>query len=144
MVDENLETSVSGIFSCGNSLFVNDIVDDVTEAGYIAAKSAANYLHIKSGKKNYIKVNPGANIAYVVPQKISAQTDTALRIRVKNPLKNAIITISPISFQKNYKIIIPGEMVFLNISREQLKSLNANDDLVVNACRIDQKIVKAT
>jgi thioredoxin reductase len=144
VVDENLETSVSGIFSCGNSLFVNDIVDDVTEAGYIAAKSAANYLYSKPREKNYINVNLGENIAYVVPQKISAQMDTALRIRVRNPLKNAVITISPISFQKKYKIIIPGEMIFLNISKEQLKSLNACDDLVVNAYRIDQKIVKAT
>jgi thioredoxin reductase len=135
LVDENLETSVDGIFSCGNSLFVNDIVDDVTEAGYIAAKSAVNYLSSKPEKKNYINVTPGENIAYVVPQKINCQKDAILRIRVKHPLRNALITISPISFQKKYKIVIPGEMIFLNIESEYLKNLNINDAVVVNACQ---------
>lgn len=135
LVDENLETSVDGIFSCGNSLFVNDIVDNVTEAGYIAAESALNYLSSQPGKKNYININSGENIAYVVPQKISAQKDAMLRIRVKQPLRNALITISTISFQKKYKIIIPGEMVFLNIQKEYLKNLNINDAVVVNACQ---------
>lgn len=133
LVDENLETSVDGIFSCGNSLFVNDIVDNVTEAGYIAAESALNYLSSQPEKKNYININSGENIAYVVPQKISAQKNATLRIRVKHPLRNALITISPVSFQKKYKIIIPGEMVFLNIQREYLKNLNINDTVVVNA-----------
>ena len=87
LVDEDLETSVSGIFSCGNSLFVSDIVDDVTEAGYIAAESAADYLRSGQRKKNYININTGANIAYVVPQRTSAQKDTMLRIRVKAPFK---------------------------------------------------------
>jgi thioredoxin reductase len=135
LVDENLETSVDGIFSCGNSLFVNDIVDDVTEAGYIIAKSAVNYLSSKPEKKNYINVTPGENIAYVVPQKINCQKDAILRIRVKHPLRNALITISPISFQKKYKIVIPGEMIFLNIESEYLKNLNINDAVVVNACQ---------
>jgi len=135
MVDENLETSVSGIFSCGNSLFVNDIVDDVTEAGYIAAQSAANYLCIKPEKKEYINVRAGDNIAYVVPQKISIKGDAVLRIRVKIPLRNAQINISSVKYQKKYKIIIPGEMIFLNLNKEQLKDLGNDNTLIVNACQ---------
>ena len=137
LVDEDLETSVNGIFSCGNSLFVNDIVDDVTEAGYIAAESAADYLRNEHRKKNYININTGTDIAYVVPQRTSAKKDTMLRIRVKRPLRNAKITIPQISFQKKYKVIIPGEMIFLNIEKEQLKGLGNNDTLVVNASQAD-------
>lgn len=132
LVDENLETSVKGIFSCGNSLFVNDIVDDVTEEGYIAAENAVNYLSSKPEKKNYIDVSPGKNVAYVVPQKICCQKDVDLRIRAKYPLRDAVITISPISFQEKYKIIIPGEMLSIDIKKEQLKKLNINNRLVVD------------
>jgi len=134
-VDENLETSISGIFSCGNSLFVNDIVDDVTEEGYIAAENAINYLNGKQEKKNYIDVKPGKNIAYVIPQKICCQRDVKLRIRTRFPLRDAMIKISPISFQKKYKIIVPGEMISIIIKKEQLKKLNVNDRLVVDVCQ---------
>ena len=48
-----------------------------------------------------------------------------------------MITISQISFQKKYKVIIPGEMIFLNIEKEHLKGLGINDTLVVNASQAD-------
>lgn len=137
LVDENLETSVSGIFSCGNSLFVNDIVDDVTEAGYIAAESALNYLSSSPEKKNCINVTAGENIAYVVPQKICGQKDVTLRIRARYPLRNAVLTIYPLSFQKKYKIIIPGEMVFLNLKKDHFNNPDINDGLTVNVCQSD-------
>lgn len=37
----HLETSVPGVFSCGNSLHVNDLVDNVSAEGDIAGKCAA-------------------------------------------------------------------------------------------------------
>ncbi len=39
VVGEDFQTSVPGIFSCGNSLFVYDLVDNVTEDGYKAAET---------------------------------------------------------------------------------------------------------
>lgn len=41
MVNHHLETSVSGIFLCGNSLHVNDLVDNVSNEGETAGKWAA-------------------------------------------------------------------------------------------------------
>lgn len=40
-VDENLMTDVSGVFSCGNSLHVFDLVDYVSDSGELAGKRAA-------------------------------------------------------------------------------------------------------
>jgi NADPH-dependent 2,4-dienoyl-CoA reductase/sulfur reductase-like enzyme len=42
-VDSHLETSVSGVFSCGNALHVNDLVDNVSDEGDQAGKWAALY-----------------------------------------------------------------------------------------------------
>jgi len=43
-VNERLETSIDGIFACGNSLQVLDLVDKVSEQGELAGKYAAEYL----------------------------------------------------------------------------------------------------
>lgn len=44
LVDGNLMTSVPGIFACGNSLFVHDLVDFVTREGRRAGENAALYI----------------------------------------------------------------------------------------------------
>ena len=49
-VDENLQTSVDGIFACGNVLHVHDVVDFVTRESWRAGKNAARF--IKSGYLN--------------------------------------------------------------------------------------------
>ena len=40
-VNQYMETTVPGLFSCGNALHVNDLVDYVPESGYIAGERAA-------------------------------------------------------------------------------------------------------
>jgi thioredoxin reductase len=132
IIDENLETSVSGIFSCGNSLFVNDIVDDVTEAGYAASESAAAYLAGKRKEDNFIEVFPGENVAYVTPHKISGKKDIVLKIRARKPLRDAAISLNGISFLRKYRIIVPGEMIFLELKKEYFKNLNNKENLTVN------------
>lgn len=43
VVDEQLETSVSGVFACGNVLHVHDLVDYVSEEAAAAGRNAAKY-----------------------------------------------------------------------------------------------------
>ncbi|AYF54213.1 oxidoreductase [Clostridium novyi] len=43
-VNENMETNVSGIFSCGNVVFIHDKVDNITYEGYRAGENAVNYI----------------------------------------------------------------------------------------------------
>ena len=42
--DQNYMTMVDGVFCCGNSLFVSDAVDYVSESGEAAGKNAARYM----------------------------------------------------------------------------------------------------
>jgi NADPH-dependent 2,4-dienoyl-CoA reductase/sulfur reductase-like enzyme len=60
IVSEDFQTSVQGIFSCGNSLFVYDLVDNVTEDGYKAAENAALYLATLDSGKDIIGRRAGA------------------------------------------------------------------------------------
>lgn len=44
VVGENLETSLPGIFACGNVLHVHGLVDNVTKESYRAGEEAAKYI----------------------------------------------------------------------------------------------------
>jgi NADPH-dependent 2,4-dienoyl-CoA reductase/sulfur reductase-like enzyme len=46
-VDENMETSMQGVFSCGNLLYLHDLVDDVVVESYKVGVNSAKYV------KNY-------------------------------------------------------------------------------------------
>lgn len=43
VVDQFMQTSIKGVFACGNVLHVNDLVDNVTRESEIAGRSAALY-----------------------------------------------------------------------------------------------------
>jgi thioredoxin reductase len=133
IVDERLQTSVEGIFACGNSLFVNDLVDNVTSDGYMAAKSAIEYL---TGKmklnisnlpaKKFLEIKAGENVSYVIPQKIRTKSNTVFRIRAKYPVRDAVIEFANTSFKKRLNAVNPGEMVFINLESSKFKALKGN------------------
>lgn len=78
------ETTVPGIFSCGNALHVNDLVDYVSESGENAGRAAAAYAmsvadsaYHRSGTDRGLKCQKTVNIhtddnfGYVVPSRIA-------------------------------------------------------------------------
>ncbi|MDD4504655.1 MAG: FAD-dependent oxidoreductase, partial [Clostridiaceae bacterium] len=71
VVDESMETSMKGIFACGNVLQVHDLVDYVTEESRKAGRSAAKYVKrpLKSNEA-FIEIKAGNGIRYVVPQRV--------------------------------------------------------------------------
>lgn len=44
VVNDSMETSIRGIFACGNVVHVHDLVDNVTEESRIAGRGAADYI----------------------------------------------------------------------------------------------------
>ena len=45
VVDQDRQTSIDGIFACGNVLHVHDLVDFVSDEGEIAGKCASEYIN---------------------------------------------------------------------------------------------------
>ena len=130
-VNELLETSIEGIFACGNCLHVHDVVDFVSEEGRQAGKSAALYLNNKIERRLSFDVRFSDNINYVVPQKICCdlKNDILIKFRVKTPLKNVNINIysNDDLIIKEHKIAcVPSEMIIVKLSRN-LMHLIDND-----------------
>lgn len=69
VVNDSLETSVAGIFACGNVLHVHDLVDFVSQEATAAGKNAATY--IKAGEKDVqaemLPISPEGGVRYTVP-----------------------------------------------------------------------------
>ena len=129
VVYENRETSVDGVFACGNVLQVHDLVDFVSEEAEIAGQSAA--LYVKNGKteKDDIPTACGENVSYTLPQKINknANSNVKLFFRVNKVVKNCLISVEcngETVIQKKKKICVPGEMETALLLADKLKGLS--------------------
>lgn len=117
VVDENMMTSVDGIFECGNVLHVHDLVDFVSMESEDAGASAAEYIRKKGApKRDYVKFEPDGGIRYVVPQYLSRSDKLdklQLKMRVNNVYKNKTLTVladGEAIYAKKKQIVTPGEM----------------------------------
>jgi NADPH-dependent 2,4-dienoyl-CoA reductase/sulfur reductase-like enzyme len=97
IVNEAMETSVEGIFACGNVVHVHDLVDWVTEESKRAGRSAAKYIAGKTERNcKTIKVKGINGVRYVVPHQIrldNVERTVELMMRVDNVYKDIKLVI---------------------------------------------------
>jgi hypothetical protein len=124
MVNEYLETTVPGIFACGNVLQVHDLVDWVTQEAELAGENAVRYItnEDRGGKLlKPIRTIPGNNVGYIVPQRIDhlkQEKTVKFSFRPKGPDKDCIIefiSAGKIFDKRKAKHIIPSEMLIYTI-----------------------------
>ena len=128
IVNENLETSVAGVFACGNVLHVHDVVDFVTLEAERAGKSAAEYVLEKSGKMDRICVEAGDGIRYVLPQNICRDADLELSIRVTCPGEGVSIGFfdgEKLVKTKKFVKVHPAQMIKIKLKRAEIKAIKA-------------------
>jgi thioredoxin reductase len=130
IVDNNLETTVEGIFACGNVLQVHDLVDLVTAEAKRAGKIAAEYVKSRYNKEikapETIKLIPGDNVNYVKPDLINKSdllNDIIFTFRVNHPDRRILIRFKDeennIIYKRKKIYVIPSEMVELSINLEK-------------------------
>ncbi|MCK4347881.1 MAG: FAD-dependent oxidoreductase, partial [Thermoplasmatales archaeon] len=139
-VNERMETSVPGIFACGNVVHVYDLVDDVTITAEIAGKNAAQYVKEKPETTEEIQVVAGDNIGYVVPQIINNRDldSVTLYFRVQREKKDASIVVldgKKQVFEKKERIVKPPEMIKITLSKKTLTALTKNELRIDVRCR---------
>lgn len=125
IVNENYETSVDGIFVAGNVLHVHDLVDFVSLEGERLATSVTNYINNNKLPKCEMNIIKDNNISHTIPEKISGENDFVLSMRVRKPIKDAVIEIlqdDNIVRTIKMKKAIPAEMIQIKINRENIKS----------------------
>jgi len=125
-VDERGQTSVPGIFACGNVLQVHDIVDNVSlEAEYIV-EGITEYLEGKSIKEQEIKVEIGEGLRYVVPQTLISVKDTIFSFRVNQPGGKKILLFEDggrLIKKKSLRRVNPAEMIRVKLTSSELEEI---------------------
>ena len=137
VVNERLQTSVPGIFSCGNVLHVHDLVDFVSEEARKTGVNAYRYVRgelPESGRA--VPVEMGFGVGGIVPQFVSetATGTVNFMFRPRNVYRNAKVIVEVNGEQvlsKRTMILAPGEMVNLNLPAEKLKGLKEAPSILV-------------
>ncbi len=119
VVDQSLMTSVPGVFSCGNALHVNDLVDWVTKSAQTAGRGAAAWAKggRASGKTRRIQYD-AKDFLYVVPQQYDPQAGEPLLLyfRSREDVRGRRVTLSAgdaTLATKKYMRLLPSEMEVL-------------------------------
>ena len=100
VVDQSLQTSVPGIFACGNVLHVHDLADNVTTESERAGAAAATWALGGGAETDAVAdtgceltVSPAGNAGYALPGRITAVALTKLNFRVRRPVDAARVRI---------------------------------------------------
>lgn len=141
IVDDSFQTNVPGIFAAGNVVHVYDLVDWVTEAGYVAGNAAGEYA-IKERQKETgsITIQAGDNVRYVVPQTLDKAhlTDKpiSLQMRVINPIEDPVWVEahdgSNLVARKAERYVRPGEMVTLKLRPKHFEDVRKAGTLTIS------------
>ena len=128
VVYENMETSVPGIFACGNVVHVHDLVDYVSAESERAGAAAAEFVLKGQREGKALELKNGADVSYTVPQKIRAddvEKAADVFFRVRRVFKNSVIEVHDgekllASFKREH--MAPGEMEHILLPRKILDS----------------------
>lgn len=132
--DTGFMTEAAGVFSCGNALHVNDLVDYVSESGELAGRNAARF-SLRANRKNLrekavlpgkeeqraggrkeLLFEKGEELQYLVPQKLSlwdSKETVTLYFRSRRTMGKAQLTVRVDGkelFKKSYTGLKPPEM----------------------------------
>ena len=122
IVNDSLETSIDGVFACGNVLHVHDLVDYVSQEAAAAGKNAAAYIQNGSSKDAAsVEIFPVDGVRYTVPKYVrpTEMDDTlTVRFRVGAVYKNCSIATyfdDTLISKRKRPVMAPGEMEHITL-----------------------------
>ena len=141
VVDDTLQTSVPGIFACGNVLHVHDLVDFVSEESFRAGRMAAAFARGELPAADTVPVRDGAGVRGAVPQKVrrDASEDLRLMFRPDGVYRGAAVVVESGGKElarKRAMIFTPGEMAVVTVKADMLREAS-DEGLTVRIERRD-------
>lgn len=138
VVNESLETSVPGVFACGNVLHVHDLVDFVTQEATVAGAHAAEFAKgVLPSKSREIPVLAKGGVRYTVPQAINPTRmpeKLTVRFRVAGIFEDRWVDVwvdGTRLVHRRRPILVPGEMEEVVLDREELLACGDVESIVV-------------
>ena len=138
LVHENMETSVPGIFACGNVAHVHDLVDYVTAESLRAGAAAAKFAAGECKESPSVTVKNGNGVNYTVPQFVRPENlDKSVEIffRTNKVRGKSVIRVTSgdtLIAQFRRERMAPGEMEKISIPK--LLFSKVGEELTVEVC----------
>ena len=127
VVDESLETTIPGVFACGNVLHVHDLVDYVSEEAGRAGANAARYVKGELGKGGkQVGICADCGVSYTVPRSVhigKMYEKLTVRFRVQSVYQDCYISVyynKERVLHRKKKVLAPGEMEEVVLLKQKL------------------------
>jgi NADPH-dependent 2,4-dienoyl-CoA reductase/sulfur reductase-like enzyme len=130
VVTSTLETSLPGVFACGNVLHVHDLVDYVTQESLLAGRFAGEWARGIRRPGDDVVLVPGDDVASCVPHSLSRGREHTLYLRARAPLGPCRLRIGGKRSRK-LPFVVPAEMILVRLRPDFL------DDVEGNRLRVD-------
>lgn len=114
VVNSQMETSLPGVFACGNVVHIHDLVDFVSQEAEMTGRSVGRYLSDRRPPADNIRLIPGENVAYCVPQTLSSDRDHTVYLRARKPMQASVLRLGDV-YEKKLRYVFPAEMVNLKV-----------------------------
>lgn len=138
IVDQRLETSISGVFACGNVLHVHDLADWASLEGARAGGQAVRYARspwsgaVTQAQRSWervqaIGVRAGRGLRYVVPQRVLPGEPATISFRVVKPRRRTRVRVVMGEVElasKRYEYLAPSELAALDIPALDIPGLD--------------------
>jgi NADPH-dependent 2,4-dienoyl-CoA reductase/sulfur reductase-like enzyme len=134
LVSDDLQTSLPGVFSCGNVLHVHDLVDFVSMESQRAGENAAAYIRGELNPVPFcdcIQVERGAGVGGMVPQYIrrdGGQDAISIMFRPLGIYKNATVHVEvdgKPGIRRKARVLTPGEMHEIKLNSDLIGAVGS-------------------
>lgn len=128
-VDQTFQTTIPGLFACGNCVHVHDLVDYVTQSGRVAGLSAAQYAQGERRIGRITHVCPSDDLLYSVPQFIDAEMANeafTIYFRSRGTHQNVVVRLTQsgkVLAESKYPVVRSQQMQAIGV-----KATNASFD----------------
>ncbi len=125
MVNSVMETSMNGVFACGNVVHIHDLVDFVSQESVLAGRSAGNHITGKRKPADNIRLLPGDNVAYCVPHTLSTDREHIVYMRVRKTMEKCAVRFGDV-LEKKLRYVFPAEMVNITVKPKFLENFHGD------------------
>ena len=133
VVYENMETSIPGVFACGNVVHVHDLVDFVSAESERAGAAAARYVQRgEPAPGRVLALETGSGVSYTVPQHIRLENvekavEVSFRVRQNyGPSRVCVRSGGRLLARYPRERLAPGEMEHITLPRVLLEKAEAD------------------
>jgi thioredoxin reductase len=140
ITDQSYMTMADGVFSCGNALHVNDLVDYVSESGETAGQAAARWAAAQlaahgSTERSFAEIKADNSLLYIVPQRLNVNeldSPVVVYFRSKDEMGRTRLSVTidgNEAYTKTYPRLRPPEMERLELD---FKAMNIKHGDTIN------------